>query len=76
MKNATFPTRAECAPVNRLQARGGWLALSSRILRTKMPFGYWQNTGTESAHLMMIYRVLLQLSSPVFIQRRELPSSR
>jgi len=29
MKNATFPTRAECAPVNRLRARGGWLALSS-----------------------------------------------
>jgi hypothetical protein len=23
MKNATYPTRAECAPVNRLRARGG-----------------------------------------------------
>jgi hypothetical protein len=30
MKNATFPTRAECAPVSRLRARGGWLALSAQ----------------------------------------------
>jgi nucleotide-binding universal stress UspA family protein len=29
MKNATFPTGGECAPVNRLRTRGGWDALSS-----------------------------------------------
>jgi hypothetical protein len=30
MNTTTFPTRAEYAPVNRLPARGGWLALSSQ----------------------------------------------